>query len=130
MTKFALCRWTVKFCDVSEGHVTGWSRNELGCVVQVGEEAKKLFDEAQVMLQEFIEKKHVTLNGMIGIYPANAVGDDIEVYADESRGEPAATFYGLRQQSEKDDKADPYASTLPPTIKFILIWISMIKTTI
>jgi cobalamin-dependent methionine synthase I len=82
---------------------------------QVGEEAKKLFNEAQAMLKEFIEQKHVTLNAIVGIYPANAVGDDIEVYADEARGEPVATFYGLRQQSEKEDKADPCApvATLP-----------------
>lgn len=68
------------------------------------------------MLQEFIDQKHVTLNGIVGIYPANAVGDDIEVYADESRETPTQTFYGLRQQSEKDDKADPYAlpSHCPP----------------
>lgn len=77
--------------------------------MQVGEEAKKLFEEAQTMLQEFIDQKHVTLNGIVGIYPANSIGDDIEVYADESRDTPTQTFYGLRQQSEKDDKADPYA---------------------
>lgn len=75
----------------------------------MGEEAKKLFEEAQTMLQEFIDQKHVTLNGIVGIYPANAVGDDIEVYADETRDTPIQTFYGLRQQSEKDDKADPCA---------------------
>jgi 5-methyltetrahydrofolate--homocysteine methyltransferase len=75
--------------------------------VQVGEEAKKLFDEANVMLKDFIAQKHVTLNGIVGIYPANSVGDDIEVYADESRTTPTQTFYGLRQQAEKDDKADP-----------------------
>lgn len=78
--------------------------------MQVGEEAKKLFAEAQTMLQEFIDQKHVTLNGIVGIYPANAVGDDIEVYEDESRDTPVQTFYGLRQQAEKDDKADPYAT--------------------
>lgn len=45
----------------------------------VGPEAKKLFEEAQQMLREFVKDKRVTLNGIVGFYPANAVGDDIEV---------------------------------------------------
>jgi 5-methyltetrahydrofolate--homocysteine methyltransferase len=59
------------------------------------------------MLQEFIAEKHVTLNAIVGLYPANAVGDDIEVYSDESRTTVRATLYGLRQQAEKDSKGDP-----------------------
>lgn len=51
----------------------------------VGSEAKKLFEEAQVMLQEFVREKHVRLNAVVGFYPCNAVGDDIEVYTDETR---------------------------------------------
>ena len=64
----------------------------------VGGEAKKLFDEAQVMLQDFVANKRVKLNAVIGLYPANAVGDDIEVYEDESRTVVKAKMYGLRQQ--------------------------------
>jgi len=45
----------------------------------VGPEAKKLFEEAQQMLSEFVQQKRVTLNGIVGFYPANSVGDDIEV---------------------------------------------------
>lgn len=45
----------------------------------VGPEAKKLFEEAQQMLAEFVQQKRVTLNGIVGFYPANSVGDDIEV---------------------------------------------------
>ncbi|KAJ1916021.1 hypothetical protein H4219_004010 [Mycoemilia scoparia] len=75
----------------------------------VGAEARKLFDEAQVMLRELLDKKLVRGSGVVGIYPANAVGDDIAVYHDESRTEVAGTFYGLRQQAEKDsDATDPY----------------------
>ena len=77
--------------------------------VQVGEEARKLFDEANTMLQEFIRDKPVTLNAIVGLYPANSVGDDVEVYTDESRTEVQATLYGLRQQTEKESKADPCA---------------------
>jgi len=82
--------------------------------VQVGEEAKKLFEEAQQMLREFIAEKHVTLNAIIGLYPANTVGDDMEVYEDESRTTVRCKFHGLRQQSEKDEKNDPCAPTASP----------------
>lgn len=53
----------------------------------VGSEARKLFEEAQEMLRDFVENKRVRLNGIVGFYPANSVGDDIEVYSDESRSE-------------------------------------------
>ena len=51
----------------------------------VGAEAKKLYEEAQRMLKSIMDNKRLKLNGIIGFYPANSVGDDIEVYADESR---------------------------------------------
>ncbi|PRW61565.1 cobalamin-dependent methionine synthase [Chlorella sorokiniana] len=73
----------------------------------VGGEAKKLFDEAQAMLQEIIKHKKLRLAGIVGIYPANSSGDDIEVYGDESRAEVVARFHGLRQQAEKDS-SEPY----------------------
>lgn len=47
----------------------------------VGSEAKKLFEEAQAMLADFVKNKRVRLNGIVGFYPANSVGDDIEVCA-------------------------------------------------
>eukprot|EP00877_Chromochloris_zofingiensis_P009669 jgi/Chrzof1/4956/Cz15g06080.t1 len=73
----------------------------------VGAEAKKLFEEAQTMLQDFIAHKRVRLNGIAGIYPANAVGDDIEVYEEEARSEVKCKFFGLRQQAEKEGD-EPY----------------------
>lgn len=79
----------------------------------MGEEAKKLWDEANEMLQEFVRDKPVTLNAIVGLYPANSVGDDVEVYTDESRSEVRATLYGLRQQAEKDSKTEPYAPRSP-----------------
>jgi 5-methyltetrahydrofolate--homocysteine methyltransferase len=45
----------------------------------VGSEARKLFEEAQAMLADFVAKQRVRLNGIVGFYPANSVGDDIEV---------------------------------------------------
>ena len=73
----------------------------------VGKEAKKLYEEAQAMLKMIMEKKRLKLNGIIGFYPANSVGDDIEVYPDESRGTKSHTFHTLRQQAEKDTE-EPY----------------------
>jgi len=68
----------------------------------VGAEAKKLFEEAERMLKSIKDNKRLKLNGIIGFYPANSVGDDIEVYADESRTTKTHTFHTLRQQAEKD----------------------------
>ena len=68
----------------------------------VGPEAKKLFDEANAMLQDFIKNKKLRGSAIVTIWPANSEGDDIRVYADESRKEPIGTFYGLRQQEQKE----------------------------
>jgi len=75
----------------------------------VGEEAKKLFDEAQIMLNDLIHNKKLTGRGVIGLYPANSVGDDIELYSDDSRQNKIATFYTLRQQADLDS-GGPYLS--------------------
>ncbi|MCZ0728144.1 methionine synthase [Mycolicibacterium iranicum] len=65
-----------------------------------GEAARKLYDDAQEMLDTAIKEKWLTANGVIGFFPANAVGDDIEVYTDDSRTEVLTTLYNLRQQGE------------------------------
>jgi len=78
---------------------------------KVGAEAKKLHDDAMVMLREICEKKSLQLRGVVGIYPANTVGlEDVEVYGDESRSEPISTFCMLRQQAEKESDTESYAS--------------------
>lgn len=65
-----------------------------------GEAARKLYDDAQEMLDTLIREKWLTANGVIGFFPANAVGDDVEVYTDESRTEVLTTLHNLRQQGE------------------------------
>ncbi len=65
-----------------------------------GETARKLYDDAQTMLDTLIKEKWLTANGVIGFFPANAVGDDIEVYTDDTRTEVLATLHNLRQQGE------------------------------
>ena len=67
----------------------------------VGTEAVRVYADAKRMLNRLIEGRWLTASGVIGLYPANSVGDDIEIYTDESRGEVAMTWHGLRQQTEK-----------------------------
>ena len=68
----------------------------------VGEEAKKLYADANEMLDRVIEEKWLTANGIIGLFPANTVEDDIiEVYADETRSAVLEKCYTLRQQGKK-----------------------------
>jgi 5-methyltetrahydrofolate--homocysteine methyltransferase len=68
-----------------------------------GETARKLYDDAQEMLDTLIKEKWLTANGVIGFFPANAVGDDIEVYTDETRTEVVTKLHNLRQQGEHRD---------------------------
>ena len=68
---------------------------------KVGEEATKLYAEAQGMLQRIITENRFTAKAVVGFWPANAVGDSVEVYADESRARVLQTFHFLRQQNEK-----------------------------
>lgn len=79
---------------------------------KVGAEAKKLFDEAQEVLNDYVSNSKLRANGVVGIFPANTVGDDdIEVYAPEAdvnRDEVLATYRTLRQQAEKEDDEAPY----------------------
>ncbi|MDQ0439797.1 5-methyltetrahydrofolate--homocysteine methyltransferase [Kaistia dalseonensis] len=65
---------------------------------KVGKAAKALFNDAQAMLKQMVDEKWVSANAVIGFWPANAVGDDIALYADEARSEEAARFFTLRQQ--------------------------------
>ena len=65
---------------------------------EVGKVAKKLFDDAQHLLKVILNKKLLVANGVIGLFPAHSVGDDIEVYADEGRTKVLAVFHTLRQQ--------------------------------
>ena len=67
----------------------------------VGAEAKRLFADAQTLLARIVKEKRFTARAVIGFWPCNAVGDDIEVYRDESRGDVLTTFHQLRQQLEK-----------------------------
>jgi 5-methyltetrahydrofolate--homocysteine methyltransferase len=73
-----------------------------------GEEATKLFADAQKMLAEFVANKSLKLQAVYGLFPANAVGDDVEVYTNGSRKHLRTKFHFLRQQIEKGDGTPNY----------------------
>ncbi len=66
-----------------------------------GVEARKLFADAQSLLKKIIDEKLLTANAALGIFPANSVGDDLEIYTDESRKSLAKKLHNLRQQNKK-----------------------------
>jgi 5-methyltetrahydrofolate--homocysteine methyltransferase len=63
--------------------------------------AKELFDDAQALLKQIVREKLFTARAVYGFFPANSVGDDIELYTDESRQTVLTTFHTLRQQMDK-----------------------------
>jgi 5-methyltetrahydrofolate--homocysteine methyltransferase len=67
-----------------------------------GEAARNLYDDAQTMLKQLIAEKWLTANAVVGFWPANSVGDDIELYTDETRSKRFATLHTLRQQMARD----------------------------
>ncbi|HYR59700.1 MAG TPA: vitamin B12 dependent-methionine synthase activation domain-containing protein, partial [Chthoniobacteraceae bacterium] len=68
-----------------------------------GEQARKLFAEAQALLDRIVSEKLIRARAVYGIFPANAVGDDVELYTDETRSRVLTTFHFLRQQMLKTD---------------------------
>jgi 5-methyltetrahydrofolate--homocysteine methyltransferase len=71
----------------------------------VGVEARRLFGDAEDMLERIIREKWLTARAVMGLFPANSVGDDVELYNDESRASVLTTFHFLRQQMSKREGA-------------------------
>ena len=65
-----------------------------------GQAARRLYDDAQEMLDKIVEERWLTANGVAGLFPANSVGDDVEVYLDETREQPLTVLHQLRQQGQ------------------------------
>ena len=74
-----------------------------------GEQARKLFDEAQSLLDKIVDQKLLVARAVYGIFPANAVGDDVELYTDKSRAKLLTHFRFLRQQMAKKE-GEPHRS--------------------
>jgi len=67
----------------------------------IGEQAQKLFDDAQLLLNQIIDEKLLNAKAVLRIFPANSVGDNIEVYSDESKNSVIYQLHHLRQQVSK-----------------------------
>src|SRR6266704_62893 len=67
----------------------------------IGKQARELFDDAQNLLDQIAVKNSLAARGVYGFWPANSVGDDVNLYVDETRREKLTTFYFLRQQMQK-----------------------------
>jgi 5-methyltetrahydrofolate--homocysteine methyltransferase len=67
-----------------------------------GAQARQIFTEGNALLDVIVEKKLITARGVYGLFPANAVGDDVELYSDGTRGTVLERFHFLRQQSNKE----------------------------
>jgi 5-methyltetrahydrofolate--homocysteine methyltransferase len=72
---------------------------------KIGKEARKLFEDANRLLDRIVNEKLLTARGVVGIFPANSVDDDIEIYADESGKKVIAKFFNLRNQEKKTEES-------------------------
>ncbi len=72
----------------------------------VGVEARKLLVDAQAMLKRIVDERWLTANAVLGFWPVNAVGDDIEVFAPQDPAQRIATLHTLRQQIARDAKSE------------------------
>jgi 5-methyltetrahydrofolate--homocysteine methyltransferase len=90
-----------------------------------GEQARQIFKDANIMLDRMIEESLITARGVYGFFPASAVGDDIELYTDDTRAEVLERFHFLRQQANREgsepcrslgDFVAPKETGLPDTI--------------
>ncbi len=70
---------------------------------RVGEAARSVFHDGRAMLDRIVAEKWLSANAVFGLFPANAVGDDIEIYADETRATVAMSWHNLRQQHERPE---------------------------
>ncbi len=75
----------------------------------VGESASKLYEDAKAMLDKIVSEKWLKAKAVVGLFPANSDGDDIEIYTDESRTEVLSVQHAMRQQLKKSSKANNVA---------------------
>jgi 5-methyltetrahydrofolate--homocysteine methyltransferase len=74
----------------------------------VGEEAKRVFNDAQELLKKIVAEKLLVAKGALGFYPCHGEGEDIVIYSDDDRTSEISRFFGIRQQAENVDPSKPY----------------------
>lgn len=80
----------------------------------IGKQAKDLFDDAQIVLEKIVKENLFTAKAVFALYPANSVGDDIEVYDDEKRSSLVACFHTLRQQHDQPEVRQALSDYVAP----------------
>ncbi len=93
---------------------------------KVGESARGLYADAQAMLARILDEDWLSPRAVLGFWPANALGDDIEVYADENRQRVLATLHTLRQQMRRDGEGRPnlaLADFVAPKESGVVDWV-------
>ena len=75
----------------------------------VGPKARELFEDAQQLLKQIVDGRLLKAKAVMGFFPANRVGDDIELYTDENRTHVLEVFHTLRQQAEKSENQPNFA---------------------
>jgi len=73
-----------------------------------GRQARNLFEDAQNLMREIVEHNRFRASAVLGFWPSNSIGDDVEIYIDESRNRILGAFHFLRQQKAKDDNSPYY----------------------
>jgi 5-methyltetrahydrofolate--homocysteine methyltransferase len=97
---------------------------------KVGEEATKLFNDATALLDRIASEKLLGIRGVAGIFPANSIGDDIFVYADDERSMIRTVLHTLRQQGEKHGEANlALADFVAPRESGVSDWIGCFTVT-
>ncbi|MBI4742983.1 MAG: methionine synthase [Betaproteobacteria bacterium] len=91
----------------------------------VGEAARSVFLDGKAMLEELIGDRWISANAVFGLFPANAIGDDIEIYTDEARSRPAMTWRNLRQQHERPSGKPHYCLSDFVSDKSVPDWIGV-----
>jgi len=95
------------------GRLPDWDLHGVSAILAddvIGEHARQVFAEGEKMLERAVAERWLTANAAVAFYPAAGVGDDVEIYADESRSSVLFTWHGLRQQTQKpmrDGGANP-----------------------
>lgn len=103
----------VKFIDWTPFFLTWELRGRYPNILEnekVGAQARELFDDAQKLLDDIIKNKRIRCRGVYGLWHANSIGDDVELYTDETRNEILHRFHFLRHQMERSDGAYPCLS--------------------
>jgi len=98
----------------------------------VGEQAKKVFDEAQQLLRQIIAKNQLQAHATFGFYPCNSNGDDILIYSNDKHKAVIGTLYGLRQQEQKVDEKPIFQALgdlIAPTDSGVKDYIGMFAVT-